>query len=83
MKRITATEAKNRLGAVIDDAQREPVIIQRQDRDVAVVVSMSDFERIHATSVAAFIEARKALAAEAKANGLTSEKLAELLADEN
>jgi antitoxin Phd len=81
VKKIAATEAKNRLGKILDDAQREPVIIQRQDRDVAVLISMAEFERIRSSNVAAFIEARKALAAEAKANGLTSKKLAALLAD--
>ena len=83
MKKVAATEAKNRLGAILDDAQREPVIIQRQDRDVAVVISMAEFERIRSRNVAAFLEASKALAAEAKANGLTAKKLASLLADED
>ncbi len=40
MKTIAATEAKNRFGAVLDDAQREPIVIRKQDRDVAVVLSM-------------------------------------------
>lgn len=83
MKKITATDAKNRLGALIDDAQREPIVIQRQDRDVAVILSMAEFDRIRARNVAAFLEASKALAAEAKANGLTAKKLASLLADED
>ena len=83
MKKVAATEAKNRLGAILDDAQREPVIIQRQDRDVAVVISMAEFERIRSRNVAAFLEASKALAAEAKAKGLTAKKLASLLADED
>jgi prevent-host-death family protein len=83
MKKVAATEAKNRLGAILDDAQREPVIIQRQDRDVAVVLSMTEFERMRSGNVAAFLEASKALAAEAKANGLTAKKLASLLADED
>ncbi len=82
MKRVTATEAKNRLGAVIDDAQREPVVIQRQERDVAVILSMTEFERMRAGNVKAFLEARNELAAEAKANGLTEQILASLLADE-
>ena len=43
MKTVAATEAKNRFGAIIDDAQREPVVIRRQDRDVAVVLSMADY----------------------------------------
>lgn len=83
MKTVTATEAKNRLGAIIDEAQREPVIIQRQDRDVAVVISMAEFERIRSSNVAAFLEASKAVAAQAKARGLTPRKLASLLADED
>lgn len=83
MKKVAATEAKNRLGALLDDAQREPVIIQRQDRDVAVLISMTEFERIRASNVATFLEASKALAAEAKSKGLTAKKLASLLADED
>ena len=83
MKRVAATAAKNRLGAILDEAQREPIVIQRQDRDVAVVLSMAEFERIRTSNVTAFLEASKAVAAEAKARGLTSKKLAALLADED
>lgn len=83
MKKVTATEAKNRLGALIDEAQREPIVIQRQERDVAVILSMAEFDHIRARNVAAFLEASKAVAAEAKANGLTPEILAGLLADED
>jgi prevent-host-death family protein len=83
MKKIAATEAKNRLGAILDDAQREPIVIQRQDRDIAVVISIAEFERMRASNVNAFLDASKALAAEAKAKGLTAKKLASLLADED
>lgn len=82
MKRITATVAKNRLGALIDDAQHEPVVIQRQERDVAVILSINDFERMRSANIRALLDASRAVAAEAKANGLTSKKLARLLADE-
>ena len=83
MKKVAATEAKNRLGAILDEAQREPIVIQRQDRDVAVVLSMAEFERIRGSNVAAFLDASKAVAAEAKSRGLTAKKLAALLADED
>ena len=83
MKTVAATEAKNRLGALLDEAQREPIVIRRQDRDVAVILSMAEFDRIRASNVDAFLEASKALAAEAKAKGLTAKKLASLLADED
>ncbi len=82
MKRVAATEAKNRLGAIIDEAQREPIVIQRQERDIAVVISMADFERLHSANVRAFVDARDALAAEAKRNGLTEKKLKAILNDE-
>ena len=83
MKIVAATEAKNRLGAILDEAQREPIVIRRQDRDIAVVISFAEFERMRASNVNAFLEASKALAAEAKAKGLTAKKLASLLADED
>lgn len=83
MKKVAATEAKNRLGAILDAAQREPVIIQRQSRDVAVILSMAEFDRIRARNVAAFFEASKAVAAEARDKGMTAKKLASLLADED
>lgn len=83
MKKVAATEAKNRLGAILDDAQREPIVIQRQDRDIAVVVSIAEFERMRSANVNAFLEASKVLAAEAKSKGLTARKLARLLADED
>ncbi len=82
MKKVAATEAKNRLGALIDDAQHEPVVIQRQERDVAVILSMAQFERMRSGNIRAFLELRDDIAAEAKRNGLTEEKLTALLNDE-
>ena len=79
---VAATEAKNRLGAILDDAQREPIVIQRQDRDVAVLVSMAEFERIHSANVRGLLDLRNEIAAEAKRNGLAEKKLKALLKDE-
>lgn len=42
MKSVSETEATNRLDAILDEAQREPIVIRRQDRDIAVVLSLSD-----------------------------------------
>ena len=79
MKTVAATEAKNRLGAILDDAQREPVVIRRQDRDVAVVMSMAEYERLRTGNVRAFLELRNEVAAQAAARGLTDQRLADLL----
>ena len=46
MRSISATEAKQSLAAVLDTAQREPVVIRRHDRDVAVVLSAEEYERL-------------------------------------
>lgn len=83
MKTVAATEAKNRLGAILDEAQREPIVIRRQDRDIAVVLSMADYERLRSGNERAFLDLRKDVAAEATAKGLTDERLVELLADDD
>ena len=79
MKTVAATEAKNRLGAILDAAQREPVVIRRHARDIAVVLSMADYERLRSGNVQAFLGLRNEVSAEARAHGLTDERLAELL----
>src|SRR5262249_16490363 len=82
MKTVAATEAKNRLGAILDEAQREPIVIRRQDRDIAVVLSMADYERLRAGNIQAFLDLRKEIAAEAAAKGLTEKRLGQLLKDD-
>ena len=83
MKSIAATEAKNRLGAILDAAQREPIVIRRQDRDIAVILSMADYDRLRSANVRAFLDLRNEVAAEAAEAGLTDERLAELLNDDD
>lgn len=46
MKILGASEAKNRFGQLLDLARREPVKIAKQGRDVAVVLSIEEFERL-------------------------------------
>ena len=46
MKILTASAAKNRFGELIDMAQTGPVRVQRQGRDVAVVLSPDEFRRL-------------------------------------
>ena len=83
MKIVAATDAKNRLGAILDEAQREPIVIRRQDRDIAVVLSMADYERLRAGNIRAFLDLRKEVAAQAAARGLTDKRLRKLLKDDD
>ena len=54
MRTVTASEAKQSFASVIEAAGREPVVIQRQKRDVAVVLSMAEYERLTRLNVAEF-----------------------------
>lgn len=44
MKTMTATAASKEFGRFIDAAQREPVLLTKKDRPVAVTVSVADWE---------------------------------------
>lgn len=46
MKTFSASDAKNRFGQLIDMAQAGPVRVQRQGRDVAIVMSPEEFRRL-------------------------------------
>ncbi|HUI16754.1 MAG TPA: type II toxin-antitoxin system Phd/YefM family antitoxin [Alphaproteobacteria bacterium] len=82
MRHVSATEAKQRLAALLDAAQREPVVIRRQKRDVAVILSAQEYERLCALNVREFERFCDRIAERAAARGLTEAKFAELLADE-
>jgi prevent-host-death family protein len=45
---MPAKEAKDSFGLLLDTAQREPVAITRKGRQVAVVLSSTDYERLEA-----------------------------------
>ena len=83
MKSVSTTDQKDRLNAIVDDAQREPVVIRREDRDVAIVLSMADYERLRAANVEELLSLQDDLSEKAAARGLTEERLNELLADDD
>ena len=69
--------------ALLDAAQREPVTIRRQNRDVAVLLSPEEYDRLRAFNTEEFERFCDRIAEQAAARGLTEEKLAEILADES
>ena len=46
MKTISAREAKNSFGRLIDTARAEPVLIEKHGRGVVVVVAVEEYERM-------------------------------------
>ena len=82
MRYVSATEAKQALAAVLDAAQREPVVIRRQQREVAVIPSMQEYERLTALNIEEFQRFCDRIGEAAKKRGLTEKKLTELLASD-
>lgn len=81
MKSVSATDAKQRLAALLDAAQREPIVIRRQNRDVAVIMSAEEYERIRGANNDEFERFCDRVSEQAKARGLTEEILADILTD--
>ncbi|MBX9646763.1 MAG: type II toxin-antitoxin system prevent-host-death family antitoxin [Xanthobacteraceae bacterium] len=46
MKSMSAREAKNAFGLMIDTARAEPVLIEKHGRGVVVVVSVEEYRRL-------------------------------------
>jgi len=82
MKYISSTDARDRLSTVINTAQKEPVTIQRQDKEMAVVLSFDDYQRITEDNIEDFLDFCDSVGSEAKKQGLTEQKLKDLFSGE-
>lgn len=79
MKIVTATDAKQRFAAVIDAAQRGPVRIRRQKRDIAVILSAEEYDRMRGANVEELDRLCERVSKQAAERGLTDKILAKLL----
>ena len=85
MKAIDEAEAQARLDELLEEAQRQPIVITRQGQgqDTAVVVSIADYERLRRANIQGFFDLRREVTGEASASGLREERLTELLSDDD
>lgn len=83
MRTVSASEAKQGLSSIIDAAAFEPIVIRRQKRDVAVMLSMREYERLTQLNSAEFQHYCDAVAAKAATRGLTEDKLVAILASDD
>jgi prevent-host-death family protein len=75
MRAISATHAKQQLATLLEAVQREPVVIRRRNRDVAVIISAQDYERMRDLNATEFQRFCDGVGAQAKARGLTKKVL--------
>ena len=83
MKEITAREAKNRFGQLLDAAQRSPVSVTKNGRPVTVMLSTELYDQLRGSAWERLTSTMDAMGEEASARGLTDARLDALLADES
>ncbi|MFO1086574.1 MAG: type II toxin-antitoxin system Phd/YefM family antitoxin [Reyranellaceae bacterium] len=79
MRTMTVKEARESFDRMLEAAKQEGVILRDKEIDVAMILSPDEYERFRRWRVEGLLKSMNDLAAEAAANGLTEEKLAELL----
>ena len=82
MKTMSATLASKEFGRFIDAAQREPVLLTKKDRPVAVTVSVADWEELVAMRIERGVAAGLADAAEGRVTEMTDEAIEQRLAQD-
>lgn len=83
MKIITALEAKNRFGEVMEAAQRQPVSITRNGRPSVVMISAESYARRQRVARERLRQAMQRAGEYAAAHGMTEDALDTMLADES
>jgi PHD/YefM family antitoxin component YafN of YafNO toxin-antitoxin module len=79
MKSIDEAEAQARLDEILDEVQQQPIALRREGADIAVVLSMPEYERMRQAAIREFLALRNEIAREVRASGLTEARLLELL----
>lgn len=81
MEIVSSSEARNNLAAMLDKAQYEPIAIQKQGRNAAVLVSYEEYERLTADPTLRFQSICDRIRRNARARGLTDKIFDEIMAE--
>ena len=83
MKEITARDAKNRFGYLLDAVQSAPVPVTRKGKAAGVMMSVQHYERLRGAAWEGLTMKMDALGEKAATDSLTESRLKALLADES
>jgi len=83
MQTISSSEARNNLAAMLDKAQHEPIAIQKQGRNAAVLLSYEEYERLTVDSIRRFHNICERIGRNARERGLTDEIFDEIMAQKD
>jgi antitoxin Phd len=83
MKEISARNAKNQFGELLESAQRGPVRVTRRGRSAGVLMSEEQYQRLRGMAWDRLAASVAAIRDQAEEQGLTEERLAELLRDDS
>ena len=81
MKTVSATQAKQRFAELLDAAQKNPVHIQRHERDIAVLLSAEEYEEFRKLRAEELIRLGNEMTRYAESKGMTDELFARLMAE--
>lgn len=79
MRTMTVKEARESFDRMLETAKQDGVVLRDEEVDVAMILSPEEYKRFRRWRIDGLLKSVNDLAAEAAANGLTEEKLAELL----
>lgn len=79
---IDEAGARARFEEILNDVQRQSIAIRRDGRDLAILMSTADYERLRLGAVREFLDLRDDLATKASAAGLTEEGVSNYLMED-
>lgn len=78
MRTMSAIDAKNRFGRLLDAVQREPVTVTKNSRPTAVMLSIQNYERMQGAARQRLLDTIDQMHQEAATKGLSEGKLDQL-----
>ena len=79
MLQVSVSDMRKDFAQIMDSAQKEPVVVRKQDQDYVAIISMTDYETLVQLKNQRLKKLAQDIGEEAQNNGLTPEILQELL----